>query len=1150
MSTIRKISSIALSISTVAMLAGSVLPAGAATAADIQTQINALLAQIQALQAQLSGGTTGGTAYNYTRDLTVGSRGDDVTALQNWLMTQSSAQWPAGQAATGYFGPITRAALGRYQAAVGISPTAGYFGPKTRAYVASLAVGTPGVPGVPGVPVPAGAIVLALASDNPAGATLPKGASAVPVLKFTASGNGTLTDLTFKREGVGATADIASAGVYLYEGATRLTSGRSLNSTSHEVSFVNLALAVSGTRTLWLAVDVATGATAGNKNSFKLVSSAGTPSVSGSLMSNTFEMGGQSAGVATTTKVGSLSSSTVGAKNVQVSEFRLDVSGAEDVEVTSIAMTQGGSVSNTNLSNFVLKQNDVTVATAGAVGAKDLVTFAFISPFKIEKGQQKTFKVYADFSGSTKSGDQIKLYFDSAADVKATGKTYGFNVTTDITGMDTAAEVHTVELKGGDVTITFNGPISGDIARRGQDVQVFNFTIATKSAIEIRNWRFAASTSVLTAGKGFNDFKIWDTTSGSVITSAVDITTSTNQTFTDVYTMAAGASKVFKVTVDVDADNADGDTLTVKLSPFESNDIKNTENNQFVATSAIVPSATVSGNTMTTRAPSLDIQLSSAPSSQTLVQGSTGKTLVAFGFKAVADTIKVSTVKITASYTVGTLTSGEVTNLRLYDGETAVSDVESLNSSDLTATFDSMNVSIPGGTTKTLSVRGNISTDATNADVFHVKINSTSTDITATDSDGNSATITGATANSAGTVAVTIASVGDVTVVKAADDTETGAGVMLAGGERVLGKFRFTATNEDMTINKLHILIASSSVAIANTDSGTVVDDVPTVKLYDGANQIGSASGYNVNSTGASTSIAEVAGLGWVVPRDSSKTLTVKGVIPTIGQSGSGADFGTSVYVSVMAAGFEAQGATAKDTAITAATGLEKIVYKTEPKFTSVTAGTAKLTAGTIPVLKFKIKADGPDQIAWKQIQFKVTVTQASMTAVEAVPGLVVGNVGLKDITGGATTQLNIASAYSGTSTTTDAQNALGSPGGQTGYVGLLLNAENTITSGQEKEYELSLNFTGISGTVGLSTLVVQLHRTETTKSTGTVSGVRASISTPSDASPSFVWSDYSVAGHTDTEGSSAAGGNTSTADWANSYLLKGIPSNTITLTN
>src|SRR3989344_5604124 len=179
MSTIRKISSIALSISTVAMLAGSVLPAGAATAADIQTQINALLAQIQALQAQLSGGTTGGTAYNYTRDLTVGSRGDDVTALQNWLMTQSSAQWPAGQAATGYFGPITRAALGRYQAAVGISPTAGYFGPKTRAYVASLAVGTPGVPGVPGVPVPAGAIVLALASDNPAGATLPKGASAV-----------------------------------------------------------------------------------------------------------------------------------------------------------------------------------------------------------------------------------------------------------------------------------------------------------------------------------------------------------------------------------------------------------------------------------------------------------------------------------------------------------------------------------------------------------------------------------------------------------------------------------------------------------------------------------------------------------------------------------------------------------------------------------------------------------------------------------------------------------------------------------------------------------------------------------------------------------------------------------------------------------
>lgn len=1149
----KKIAAVGLSVTTAVWLSGLavVLPVSAATTAELQVQIQQLLAQIAQLQSQLStisGGTGVAVSCAFTRSLYLGVSGDDVKCLQQYLNASGNKVADSGAGSSGnetvYFGSRTKAAVASWQAANGVSPAVGYFGSLSKAKYSQLAAA--GGTGT-GTTVPATGLVLALASDNPASATLPKGASAVAILKFNVSGNGTLNDLTFKRKGVGATADFASAGFYVYEGGTRLTSGKSLNSTTHEVSFVNLGLAVAGTRTLTLVADVATGATAGSSNYFELVSAAGTPTPSGSLVSNVFGIGSSSAGVATTTKVGSLSSSTVGAKNVQVSEFRLDVSGDEDAEVNSIAMTQGGSISNANLSSFVLKQNDVTIATASGVGAKDLITFALASPFKIEKGQQKTFKVYADVSGSAKSGDQIKLYFDSASDVKAKGKTFGFNTRIDITPLDTVAEAHTVELKGGDVTITFNGPISGDIARRGQDVQVFNFTIATKNAIEIRNWRFHATTTGMTSGEGFNDFKVWDTTSNSVITSAVDITTSTDQTFTDVYSMAAGASRTFKVTVDVDADNDDStDSLLVSLLAFQASDIKNTDNNQFVATSAIVPNSTISGNTMTVKAPSLDIQLSSNPSSQTYVQGSTGKSLVAFGFKAVADTIKISTIKVTASATTGTLTSGEVTNLALYDGNTKVSDEKSLNSSDLTATFDSLNISVAKDTTKTITVKGNIATDATNGDVFAVKIASTTTDITATDSDGNTASQTGFGTNSAATVAITVADVGSVTVTKAADDSDTEAGIMLAGAERTIAKFRFTATNEDMTVNKLHILIASSSTALANSDGGAVVDDVPTVKLYDGSTQIGASSGYNVNSTGASTSIAEVTGLGWVILRDSSKTLTVKGVVSTIGQSGSGADFGTSVWASIMAAGFEAQGATAKDITITAATGNEKLIYKSAAKFTSVAKGTDKLTAGTIPVLKFKIKADGPDQIAWKQVQFKVTVTQASMSAVEAAPGTSVGNVGLKDITGGGSTQLNIASAFSGTSTTTGANNPLGSPGGETGYVSLLLNAEQTISAGTEKEYELSLGFTGISSTAGASTFVARVHQTETSKFTGTVTGVRASIGTTTDAAPSFVWSDYSVATHTDTEGPTA----TSTADWANGYLLNGLPSNTITLSN
>ena len=74
-----------------------------------------------------------------TRDLTIGARGADVTWLQNLLIEKSNGA--AGAAlkaagATGYFGPLTRAALAEYQLARKINPSQGYFGAKTRAMLA------------------------------------------------------------------------------------------------------------------------------------------------------------------------------------------------------------------------------------------------------------------------------------------------------------------------------------------------------------------------------------------------------------------------------------------------------------------------------------------------------------------------------------------------------------------------------------------------------------------------------------------------------------------------------------------------------------------------------------------------------------------------------------------------------------------------------------------------------------------------------------------------------------------------------------------------------------------------------------------------------------------------------------------------------
>lgn len=66
---------------------------------------------------------------SFTRPIKYGSKGTDVTALQELLTTQGFYSGPI----TGFFGRLTQAAVKKYQAAQGISPRNGVVGPQTLA---------------------------------------------------------------------------------------------------------------------------------------------------------------------------------------------------------------------------------------------------------------------------------------------------------------------------------------------------------------------------------------------------------------------------------------------------------------------------------------------------------------------------------------------------------------------------------------------------------------------------------------------------------------------------------------------------------------------------------------------------------------------------------------------------------------------------------------------------------------------------------------------------------------------------------------------------------------------------------------------------------------------------------------------------------
>ncbi len=110
--------------------------ASAVTVEELQAQIATLLQQIAALSGTTTTTTTTTTTATFSTDLSQGMTSNDVKNLQARL----------GVSQTGYFGPLTLAAVKAYQASKNI-PATGYVGPLTRAALNSSATPTSTVPG-------------------------------------------------------------------------------------------------------------------------------------------------------------------------------------------------------------------------------------------------------------------------------------------------------------------------------------------------------------------------------------------------------------------------------------------------------------------------------------------------------------------------------------------------------------------------------------------------------------------------------------------------------------------------------------------------------------------------------------------------------------------------------------------------------------------------------------------------------------------------------------------------------------------------------------------------------------------------------------------------------------------------------------------
>lgn len=124
----------------------------AKTTAEMQANLAVLLQNLAALQASQkaatpatpatpSVGSSIPSAGSYKVSIVPGSKGSDVTALQNFLKLQGKDIYPEGLV-TGYYGSLTTQAVQKFQEKYGIAAPGvtgyGNVGPKTRAKINSL----------------------------------------------------------------------------------------------------------------------------------------------------------------------------------------------------------------------------------------------------------------------------------------------------------------------------------------------------------------------------------------------------------------------------------------------------------------------------------------------------------------------------------------------------------------------------------------------------------------------------------------------------------------------------------------------------------------------------------------------------------------------------------------------------------------------------------------------------------------------------------------------------------------------------------------------------------------------------------------------------------------------------------------------------
>ena len=640
-------------------LASSAMALTASDIAMLQAAGIISAAQAASLSASISGSQVSTSGYTFSTDLTVGSKGAAVTALQQVLVNGGYLVMPSG-VSMGYFGALTKASVIKYQLAKGISPAAGYVGPKTRASLNGGVTSSGGTVYATGTD-----LKVSLAATSPFGGALVAGQAAADLAEFTFTNTSAtpavVTNVTLMRGGVSS--DLSLSNVYLFQGAVRLTDSASVSSGKVTFNAASGLFTVPAGSSITVSVKADVSST--NAAAGQIVTISLTGVTSNVPVSAVYPVTGGSMTVASASDIATVALGTVsnpvasnstiniqaGTLNQTIWQSALNIS-QRAVWLKTAAFKVIGSLPSDSLQNIKLFVSGVQVASAMGVDSNGMITFDLTAaPYRIDSS--RTLEVRADIiKGSSR---QFSVSLQNAADLQIVDSNYNVG----IAASGIPASTGNIAVSNGTVTVTQDTSLSAaNVVTGASNVALARYTLKAYGEDMKISYLNASSTNQL------DNVALY--ANGVQVGSTQQITaTGTLKLYSlgSSLIVAAGQTVTLEVRGDIKYNGTNATTTSNVITVGIVGYTNNTQGN-FSQQLSTIPSSEIDGPAMTVVGGGLTVGKNSGFQDSTNVPNTSNQKLGSYTLQAnSSEPIRITSLVVTLGGAAGTSTN--VSNLKV-----------------------------------------------------------------------------------------------------------------------------------------------------------------------------------------------------------------------------------------------------------------------------------------------------------------------------------------------------------------------------------------------------------------------------------------------------------------------------------------------------